>query len=345
MKNYKMSPLDQRPILCVVVDVEEEFDWSGPFRQEGTVKSVEYLDVGHSLLTALGVKPAYLMTYPVAVSESACAIFRDYLARGACDIGAQLHPWVTPPHEGEVSTVNSYPSNLSADLERRKLECLIAAIEKNVGRRPRIYKAGRYGLDLDRARTLADLGFVVDTSVMPFASFTDVGGPDFFGLPDQPFWLTDDESLLAVPLTQAVVRPLARISSPGMLRSIFSQASCSLHVPGILARLNLLERLRLTPEGFTFEHCRALIDYNIAHGKTCFVLSFHSPSLMPGCTPFVRNAGELEKFLDVLRRTIEYLIARVGAQPTSLLELYERAKTRKALSKDAAPVPSHGVAL
>jgi hypothetical protein len=328
MNGYKIASIGSDIVFCVIVDVEEEFDWSEPFKRENiNVKAADYLNLGHTVLTSMGVKPAYLMTYAVATAPHACAVFRKYVEHDTCDIGAQLHPWVTPPFEEEVSASNSYPSNLSADLERQKLETLIAAIKENIGCHPRIYKAGRYGLDIDRAPMLADLGFLVDTSVMPYASFKGMdGGPDFFDFPDQPFWMTDDCRLLGLPSTQGVVRPLANVAPRNLLRSIFSPSAGLLHIPGVLARLGLIERLRLTPEGFTFDHCRSLIDYNLAHGKKCFVLSFHSPSLMPGCTPYVRDAKDLKQFLDVLYFTLDYLVSKVGAKPLSALDLYARVR-------------------
>ncbi len=326
MQKYPLALGNPDPVFCVVVDVEEEFDWHGPFKQENTnVEAVEYLNLAHTLLTSLSVKPAYLVTYAVATSPTACRILRDYLARDTCDIGAQLHPWVTPPHEEVKNIRNSYPSNLPVDLARRKLESLIAAITENIGCQPRIYKAGRYGLDLARVSTLADLGFWVDTSVMPYADFKDIdGGPDFFGMPDQPFWLTEDRRLLGLPSTQGIVRPLSELASTKLLRAIFSGIGQTLHLPGILARLGLVERLRLSPEGFNFEHCRYLIDSNISRGKNNFILSFHIPSLMLGCTPYVQSPKDLRNFLETLYSVSSYLVDKIGAKPISVIDLYKK---------------------
>ena len=59
-------------------------------------------------------------------------------APGACNIGAQLHTWVTPPHEEEVGERNSFAGNLPDGMERRKLEQLTEMIEKKFGAPPKL---------------------------------------------------------------------------------------------------------------------------------------------------------------------------------------------------------------
>jgi len=310
----------------VVVDVEEDFDWSGPFSSDNPrVDSLEWINLGHTVMKALGVRPAYLLTYPTVKSPRAVEVIRALHKDGSCEIGAQLHPWVTPPFDEEIGIRNSFPSNLTPEQESKKIECLVNAIVEAVGAKPRIYKAGRYGLSVDRATALADLGFVIDTSVMPHASFESLGGgPDFFGFPDQPFWLTKDRRLLGIPTTQRMVGLLSGVFGPSTMRRIFARPMERLHVPGMLARLGLLERLRLSPEGFNTEDNRRLVDECLSRGATCFVLSFHSPSLRPGCTPYVRNQKQLNEFMDTLFLTLKYLIDIKGARPTALSDLYSQ---------------------
>lgn len=332
------------PTVSVVVDVEEEFDWSKPFSSESShVEAIRWINLGHTVLESLGITPAYMLTYPVARSEVAGELFREMVAAGTCEIGAQLHPWVTPPIEEAITDVNSYPSNLPMDLERRKNECLIAAIEATTGVRPMIYKAGRYGLDLRRADMLAGLGFKVDTSIMPFQDFSEIGGgPDFFGVPSVPFWLDGRQSLLCLPSTQEMVGLLAGRMPNGLLRALYTPRMERLRVPGVLARLGLLERLRLSPEGYGFDNARRLIDACHARGITSFVMSFHSPSLKPGCTPYVRNEAELRLFVDTIYLTLRYLIDAVGATPTSVMELYRMLKPEPLATAPGGVVVAQG---
>jgi hypothetical protein len=54
------------------------------------------------------------------------------------------------------------------------------------------------------------------------------------------------------------------------------------------------------------------------------VLSFHSPSLQPGSTPYVRDQRQLNEFLENMHDTLRYLTAVAGAKPVSVLDLRAR---------------------
>ena len=92
-----------RPILCTIVDAEEEFHWGRPVSpQNNATSSIRHQKRAQEVFACYGVRPTYLVTYPIASDPAAAGVLRDYLADGRCDIGAQLHPWVTPPFEGRA---------------------------------------------------------------------------------------------------------------------------------------------------------------------------------------------------------------------------------------------------
>ena len=94
--------------IAVVVDVEEGFDWNEPFSQKNVnVSALETLGKAQEIFDRYGIVPAYVMTYPVAVSEEGKRAIAPVLDQQKCLIGAQLHPWVTPPLKVEMSGENS----------------------------------------------------------------------------------------------------------------------------------------------------------------------------------------------------------------------------------------------
>src|SRR3546814_13829983 len=95
----------------------------------------------------------------MVAADRAFAILGAAQAAGRCDIGAQLHPWVTPPHEEAVNARNSYTGNLPSDLQRAKMTALRDAIRDRFGVAPTVYRPGRHGLGHDSASMLAELGF------------------------------------------------------------------------------------------------------------------------------------------------------------------------------------------
>src|SRR3546814_5249321 len=92
-------------------------------------------------------------------------MLRRFQDDGECTIGTHLHPWVNPPFEEAVTGPNSFAGNLPPALERAKLGVLTDTIEAAFGRRPTVYRAGRYGVGPNTAAILRDLGYRVDVSV------------------------------------------------------------------------------------------------------------------------------------------------------------------------------------
>src|SRR5262249_52215931 len=97
---------------------------------------------------------------------------------------------------------------------------------------------------------------------------------------------------------------------------------------GVFARLRLLERIRLTPEGNSLAEMKRLTATLLRAGQQLFVLSYHSPSVAPGNTPYVRDAADLQRFLGVIEQFCDYFFGVCGGAPISPEEL--RAKVNAA---------------
>ncbi len=320
-----------QPLLCLVVDTEEDFDWTGSFSRHHTVvQSLEGIHRGHRIFRSVGLRPCYVVDHPIISDARAGDIFGPWLEANECVIGAHLHPWVTPPFEEVVCPYNSYACNLDADLERRKLAILTEKIRQVLGLSPLIYKAGRYGLDIRREDSLRALGFEIDTSVLPFRDYSGIaGGPNFFGYPEQPFWTNPANGLFYLPTTQALIGPLHRVAYTGVDRWIYDVLASRLRLPSLLARLRLLERIMLSPEGVTLMDLQRLTSALVRRGQRIFVLSLHSPSLAPGRTPYVRSAEELDAFLHRIEGFLAFFFGELGGRaidPIALKRLLTGAR-------------------
>lgn len=301
-----------RPTLLVVVDTEEEFDWSKPHsRAETRVDHIRHQDRALRIFERFALRPTYVVDYPVASQEAGYRPLREQLSDGKCQIGAHLHPWVNPPFDEEVSAYNSYPGNLPAALERAKLRQLTETIEANFGSRPAVYRAGRYGIGPATGAILDELGYVLDTSVVPFTDFRHDGGPDFSAFDDAPFWFGPGERVLEMPLTVAW-RGWLQSQGRRLQSYLLSDLGLRCHLPGVFSRLGALERIRLTPEGTSFAELKRLTDARLAAGKWLFVFSYHSPSLVAGHTPYVRDETELRKFLRLIEDYCDYFFGACG---------------------------------
>lgn len=302
--------------FLVTVDTEEEFDWARPLTREGHgLEHVPQLARFQALCEDEGVGPVYLVDWPIAQSPLAAEILRGPIAAGKAEIGVQLHPWVNPPFEEEVTPHNSFAGNLPRELERAKFRRLRDAIEEAFGAAPAIYRAGRYGVGPNSAAMLAEAGIAIDTSVRANFGYSAGEGPDFRRHPLEPYWLNEAKALLELPLTTVFWGMLRR--QGGFLYPTLSRRPmlCS-----ALARGGLLERIPLTPEGTTVDEAIRGIDIALDDGLPVLVLSFHSPSLQAGHTPYVRDEEDVEAVYDWWRRVFAYLELR-HVKPTSVAEI------------------------
>lgn len=320
-----------QPELLVVVDTEEEFDWTAPFSRESVAtRSIPAQARAHAIYDRFGVVPTYCVDYPVATDPTAIEFLRDLKATGRAEIGAHLHPWVTPPHDEEVTLRNSYHCNLPPDLERAKIEAITAAIGASFDVRPTIFKAGRYGFGPNTQHVLIDLGYTVDCSFVPHTDLSADGGPDYRGVPEAPHWLDEGAGLLEVPLTVGFFGAFPGLG--GTVDWLFDDARAErLHIPGALARSGIIARSRLTPEGTPAdEQCR-LIAAMAARGRRTFSLTYHSPSLRPGHTPYVRDAADLDRFLAAIETVLTFFRDEMGGRFTTLSQVHaDRLALRQA---------------
>lgn len=320
---------DKRPVLLAIVDVEEDFDWRKPFGSESvSVQSLSSLPTAQAIFEQWGVKPAYLIDYPVANADIGVDIIGPWHQGGKCVVGSQLHPWVTPPVVEQVNEFNSYPGNLPAHLEAEKLEALTDLIQRRFGLRPTIYKAGRYGLGPNTAALIERLGYEIDTSVVPYTDFGNRGGPDFSEFECGPFWFGSKRRLLELPVTRHYVGGLSK-QAPWLYPLVHQPLWRRLRLGGLLARSSALERITLTPEGMSLNDMKALVNTMMAQGHRFFTLSFHSPSLSPGNTPYVRTQADLTEFLDRLRGFLKYFMQDLGGETMSPFEFHDRVGGEK----------------
>jgi hypothetical protein len=309
----------ETPRFIVTVDTEEEFDWAAPFArdQHGTTH-VASIDRFQRLCDDHGVRPAYLVDYPIAADDAAVALLGGYAHDARADIGVQLHPWVNPPYEEEPSVANSYACNLPPELERAKLVALHGLISERFAVTPQIYRAGRYGAGVNTRHILTELGLSIDTSVRSLFDYSEQGGPNYAECPLDPYWIKEGQ-LMELPLTTLF---------SGMLRAggkrLFSRAFEAMTSRGLLARTGMLERIALTPEGIPAEKAMKAIDIALEQRVPILNFSFHSPSLAVGHTPYVRSEADLEAFYSWWMKVFAHLSAR-GVKPTHVEDIRRAA--------------------
>lgn len=299
--------------FTVFVDTEEEFDWSAPLsRDNRSVTATAAIPQAHRWFAGRGVPLTYMVDHPIVSDARSVDVLREVLADPRAAVGTQLHPWVNPPFDEVVTPANSFVGNLPRDLEAAKLAVLTQAIEDAFGVRPVSYRAGRYGLGPHSFELLAAAGYRLDSSMRPRYAYTDESGPDFGRVDNHAF---RRGGLIELPLT-TVFTGAARAGGNALYRALGK-------VPrgrGIASRLRLLSRVALTPEGMPLDEALEAIRVALGEGVRVLNFSFHSPSLVPGHTPYVRDAAALAAF-HAWWDAVFALLAQRGVASASLAEI------------------------
>ena len=317
-------PANGPPQLFVVVDTEEEFDWSAPFSRNAVgVTAIQDVPRLQAVLKPYRAIPTYVIDYPVATTPSSIACLGEFAGHGECHIGAHLHPWVNPPHVEEVGQPTSYACNLGFDLERDKIARLRQAIVENLGVVPRVYKAGRYGFGQTTAEILEALEFDVDASVNPQMDFRSDGGPSFEGFTVEPAWFGERRRLLEVPCTTGFTGAARRVGAT-LHRAASTRWLEPLRAVGVLARSGALNKVMLSPEGNTCDEMQALTEALGGDGVRTFSLTLHSSSLKPGCTTYARTIAERDGLLATIDRYCDYFFDKFGGVPGTPAGLYDQ---------------------
>jgi hypothetical protein len=304
--------------FAIFVDTEEEFDWSQPTsRDSHGTSAAESLPKVHFRMREAGVKPVYLVDWAIATDIRCVPTLREFVERGECSVGTHLHPWLNPPLDEELTRANSFAGNLPEALERAKLQRLTEAIENGIGKRPIVYRAGRYGIGRNTARLLVEAGYEADSSVRPLHDYSDEGGPDFRAFEPRPYRVGP---LVELPLTVAYTGRLRRFGN-----RLYEGAGRVPRGRGVLARGGMLNRIALTPEGIELHEAVDAVEQLLDDGLRYFSISFHSPTVEPGHTPYVKDQADLDKFYRWWDGMFD-LFARRGVAPASLEEVVAAAR-------------------
>lgn len=308
--------------LAVTIDTEED-NWGEYDRAAYTVENLRRIPQLQQLFNARGVRPTYLISYPVAASSVGVDVLASLARQGLCEIGTHPHPWNTPPIEEERTPYNSFIHHLPPDLQYRKLKTLHDAIVANFGVVPTTYRSGRWGFSEDVARHLIRLRYTVDTSISPGFDWRQYEGPDYSEWPCEPFvyrmHANGGASLLEVPATIDFVQRPRDLAST-MYRAIRSSIPGGNRLLGLLGRVGLLNLVSISPEIDTLPRMIRLAKAMQKRGAQVVNMFFHSPTLLEGCSPYVATAGQLKAFIERVDGFLAFA-QTAGMQPVTMSEL------------------------
>jgi hypothetical protein len=298
--------------VTVAVSIDTEEDNWGSFAVEGATNE----NIGHLLdlqevFDRWGARATYLVNRSPLMERKSVDVLGRLSARDDVEIGAHCHPWNTPPYTGE-GPGQSMMCNLTDDQNRLKVREVADRLHRELGVAPQTFRAGRWGLGPGVARALVAEGIRIDCSVSPFVDWSPVGGPDYSQAPYVPYRfhparpLEPDPTgeLIQLPTTVGFLGGGHRLA--GTVRHRLERSWLArLKIIGALDTAGFLALRWLSPETSSGQDMVRLADSMIRSGSTFLQLTFHSCTLLPGATPFVRTEGDRTRLL----RDIDELLA------------------------------------
>jgi hypothetical protein len=299
-----MTPRTAFRHLAVTIDTEEEGRWGGGYPREGhTCANIRWLEKLEPFREEYGLRATYLVTDPVTRDAEARDRLAGFVAKERSEIGAHLHPWCTPPYD-EIDRTVTYAGNLPYPLLRAKLTGLTETIERAFGVRPVSYRAGRWGISASTLETLEELGYQVDSSVVPLHWEYGNGGPSSLAAPAVPYrpgqadpMRPGSARILEVPASVVMTGPWG--AAAGFIGRRLRP------FPGFGRILDALGRCWLRPSWGDPAVLRRATRRCLAEGHPVINVMFHSSELMPGASPYVRDSAGLDLFLARLRAIVE----------------------------------------
>lgn len=309
--------------LIITIDTEED-NWGAYDRGSFTVENISRIPRLHDLFMRHGVRPTYLVSYPVVADRQSVDILGGYHAAGQCEIGTHPHPWNTPPLVEDRTQFNSYICNLPSRLQYQKIKTLTDTIEATFGRRPTSYRSGKWGFGESVARNLMALDYAVDSSMFPAWDWSPWGGPDFSRESHEPFTFVEGSGRRASPTLFELPPTVAFLQrQPGLATTTYhsiKRLPFGHKMVGGLGKLGLLNHICVSPEINSAPDMIRLSKTLLARGTKVINMFFHSPSLLEGCTPFVKTPADVEQFVANIDAFLDFT-REAGLQSVTLSEL------------------------
>ena len=312
--------------LLVGIDTESDNQWDAAARARPTFENLYALPSLHALFRRHGVRPTYVITYPVARDPRSADVLRALGESGTCEIGAHHHAWETPPFTPEDVARHTYASWLPVDRFEAQLASLTDAIEQAVGERPVSYRSGRFGFAAAHTSGLERLGYVVDSSVQPLFYEAHKGGPDFADAPLRPYFLSY-ESATTPGTSQVLELPVSSTLDrrwPRALQIAWARAPKPYTTKRVLRKLGIVRPLWLRPSYSSLDDMMRLARRLVEQGEPLLNLLFHSSEAIVGGSPYNRTVAELDAFLDRLDRFLACAVGELGATPLTFREFRHR---------------------
>jgi|GEM_PF-1805286 len=314
----------------------------GELQARTSVRNLAGVQRLQRLCQKFGIPPTYLLSYAVAARPEA-EWFAQQESQGLCEIGAAFQPWNTPPFEPTEERLVPRPAtSLTTSAVRAKLTALTDAIENRTGVRPQVHRSAGGGLDGATLQALERLGYLADSTAMPFVDAREGGGTDWRTCPRGPYHpdrqrpvRRGGSPILEIPVTigwdRNLPHSMARVPS-GFQKSPFERLLSNgwYH----LASVSMLEP-SMTPLDTM---CR-VADVALRDGIPVLHLPLDSETLVAGESARCPEPDDVRQLFEALDGFLRYAIDVLRAMPETMGAYARQHIGRHRCTWGPAPIP------
>lgn len=313
--------------LVVTIDVEPDcspsWHYSDPLEFKGVTQGIG--EILTPLFKRYSIVPTYLINNVVLEDDRCISLFKSL--NNQAELGTHLHPEFIMPQQsysdyaGRKGEANCcfYPP----DIESAKLVAITELFTKKIGYKPTSFRAGRFSAGKNTIKTLAELKYLVDTSVTPGINWNDKtreSEVNYTSCSHQPYWTNRVDfpskargikTILEVPVTilekhSFGLRNFGRFIKTGSFKSFYQNN-------WLRPKFSEISQLK--------DIATTLLTQNEGKGKpTVLNMMFHNVEVMPGLSPYSLTQQDADQYLASLENFLQFCVSKkIQGLPLSAL--------------------------
>ena len=301
--------------FLITVDTEGDNLWGWKEGKPILTENAEFVPRFQDLCEEYGFKPVYLTNYEMIQNKQFMKYIGEKHREGKCEAGLHIHAWNTPPeyHLENRYGGNPYITEYPYEIMLQKVITTKTMLENEIGDRVISHRSGRWALNQDYLKALAECGITIDCSVTPELDLSGISGcscncgNNYKDAPKTPYYI--HPNILEVPMTTRCVRHASHGSFKHRMKTLIQK-----------------ENLWLRPISKSM-HMLTYLTQKVANEQDSDYLEFmmHSSELMPGGSPYFRNESDIETLFSLLKRYFTY-VSHTGYCGKTLQEYAEERK-------------------
>ena len=290
-----------KPFL-ISIDTEGDNLWAWKRGEAIKTANVEYLKRFQDLCTQFCFKPTYLTNWEVIEDDKFVSWVKPLSKAGQCEVGMHLHAWNSPPLI-ELDNYNGGGNDYLIEYDKitieKKVDLLTNTIEKRIGTRPVVHRAGRWAMDQRYFDALAKAGYLCDCSITPGVDWSNTVGAKAGSSGSNYSSCSRYPGLIHCEAGNLIEIPLTTVKGP---RLFFSNEIGFRPLKRVVKGLICGNLFQLRPSLMNYDELLYVVNHCASDDSPCLMFMLHSSEFMPGGSPNFVSAQSIENLYAVLER-------------------------------------------